>query len=163
MKFKVKQNASNAPGKNEVGLISYCFVETRVRVFEDKLLSNPDKNVFCDFLDKVTIEKLKDALDVTEEYVLTDLLFCDFQRSDEYDAYGELVREAPFIYEACTSVEAVRKIANERMAKYIEAFPSKKKGLVIFDDALRHILRICRIINSKRGSALLVEVGGSGK
>ena len=95
--------------------------------------------------------------------MLTDLLFCDFQRSDEYDAYGELVREAPFVYEACTSVEAVRKIANERMAKYNEAFPSKKMGLVIFDDALRHMLRICRIINSKRGSALLVGVGGSGK
>ena len=43
------------------------------------------------------------------------------------------------------------------------SFSIKEMGLVIFDDALRHMLRICKIINSKRGSALLVGVGGSGK
>ena len=36
-------------------------------------------------------------------------------------------------------------------------------NLVIFDDALFHLLRLTRIINSPSGNCLLVGVGGSGK
>ena len=49
------------------------------------------------------------------------------------------------------------------MTLYNEKNPSKQLGLVIFDDACKHLLRIARIINTPRGSALLVGVGGSGK
>lgn len=36
-------------------------------------------------------------------------------------------------------------------------------NLVLFDDALKHLLRITRIIGTSAGSAMLVGVGGSGK
>jgi dynein heavy chain, axonemal len=36
-------------------------------------------------------------------------------------------------------------------------------NLVIFDDALKHLLRMCRIVGSPGGNILLVGVGGSGK
>ena len=45
--------------------------------------------------------------------------------------------------------------------KYNEEFPAKRMDLVLFDDALRHLLRISRLIEMPRGSGLLVGVGGS--
>jgi dynein heavy chain len=67
------------------------------------------------------------------------------------------------VYEAAPDMEAIRKIVNTKLDAYNEKFPSKKMNLVIFDDALKHLLRITRIINSPRGNCLLVGVGGSGK
>lgn len=49
------------------------------------------------------------------------------------------------------------------MKNYGVAHPGKGINIVLFDDAIRHLLRISRIIQLSRGSALLVGVGGSGK
>jgi dynein heavy chain len=46
---------------------------------------------------------------------------------------------------------------------YNEKNQSKKMNIVLFDDALGHLLRITRIVGAPAGNAMLVGVGGSGK
>jgi dynein heavy chain len=133
------------------------------RTFIDKLTTIADKKTFSDMLDRVTKEKFRDSLGFDDEQLMTDYLFADFQRDDVYDEYGELVEEAPHVYEAAPDIESIRTIANKKLEAYNEKYPSKKMNLVIFDDALKHLLRISRTIGSPGGNILLVGVGGSGK
>lgn len=60
-------------------------------------------------------------------------------------------------------MDFIKKITNDKLEEYNKKFPAKKMSLVIFDDALAHLLRLCRTINAPSGSAMLVGVGGSGK
>jgi dynein heavy chain len=114
-------------------------------------------------LDRVTKEKFRDSLGFEDEQLMTDNLFCDFQREDVIDEYGDIVEVAPFVYEACPDIEYIRNKCNTKLGGYNEKYPSKKMNLVIFDDALFHLLRVTRVINSPSGNVLLVGVGGSGK
>ena len=133
------------------------------RTFVDKLSNMPDKKTFDDILNKVTKERFRDSLGYEDEQLMTDYLFADFQRDDEYNELDELVAEAPFVYEACPDIASIKKRVNQRLDEFNEKYPAKKMNLVIFDDALFHLLRMTRIINSPSGNALLVGVGGSGK
>ena len=123
----------------------------------------PDKKIFDDILNKVTKEKFRDSLGYEEDQLMTDYLFADFQRDDVFNEDGEMVETAPFVYEACADIPSIKKRVNQRLEEFNEANPAKKMNLVIFDDALFHLLRMTRILNSKSGNILLVGVGGSGK
>ena len=133
------------------------------RTFVDKLSNQPDKKTFDDILNKVTKERFRDSLGYEDEQLMTDYLFADFQRDDEFNELDELIAEAPFVYEACPDIASIKKRCNQRLDEFNEKYPAKKMNLVIFDDALFHLLRMTRIINSAAGHALLVGVGGSGK
>lgn len=119
--------------------------------------------MYCDILDKITKEKFRETLGFEDEQLLTNLMFADFQRDDIYNDAGELEQEAPWVYEAISSIESIKKRTVERMAEFNEKYPAKKMDLVIFNDALYHLLRITRVLNNPSGNVLLVGVGGSGK
>lgn len=65
-------------------------------------------------------------------------------------------------YDALPKTEGeLFKQVNEGLKEYNEQ--NAYMGLVLFDDALKHITRICRILKFPSGHALLVGIGGSGK
>ena len=73
----------------ELFLISLWRHECQ-RTFTDKLINYADKKTFCDMLDRVTKEKFRDSLGFEDEQLMTDTIFCDFQRDDEIDEYGDI-------------------------------------------------------------------------
>jgi len=87
----------------------------------------------------------------------------NFLRPDVFDEEGILVQEAPKMYEPGGTLEEVRPVVVAFLDKYNMEYPAKKMELVLFNDALEHLLRINRLMEMPRGSGLLVGVGGSGK
>ena len=59
-----------------------------------------------------------------------------------------------------------RNLLTDRMNGYLEDYNSVSKKpmtLVLFDFAIMHILRICRVLRMASGNAFLIGVGGSGR
>merc|ERR1719160_8275 len=148
---------------NETALIQLWRHEA-TRVFADKLARIVDK----EFVDKQVQEFCmqhfgEEMAEKTSAKVAGEVWFADFQRDSEEDPETGEDIGAPQIYEVVPSIESIRKRAYENLAKFNEAYPAKVMNLVVFDDALRHLMKINRTIQQKRGSAMLVGVGGSGK
>ena len=84
-------------------------------------------------------------------------------RPDVFNEDGELEDLAPKVYEAIKGLESLREIVTSKMQRYNQTYSGKNMNLVLFNDALKYLMRISRIIQMERGCALLVGVGGSGK
>lgn len=56
---------------------------------------------------------------------MTDNYFCDFQREDVIDEYGDITEVAPYVYEAVPDVETIKKKCNAKLAAYNEKNSSK--------------------------------------
>ncbi|VEL25694.1 unnamed protein product [Protopolystoma xenopodis] len=119
---------------------------------------------------RVYTDKLVDVADITQASKIIDtglhtvfaevpesqltaepLLLCNFTNGLDSDK----------IYAEVKSIESISEILNEALANYNEQYAVMK--LVLFNDAICHVLRICRILDIPRGNGLLIGTGGSGK
>eukprot|EP00198_Chlamydomonas_reinhardtii_P012689 XP_001702026.1 flagellar outer dynein arm heavy chain gamma [Chlamydomonas reinhardtii] len=132
------------------------------RVFSDKLISYEDKN----WVDKAVFDLCRDnfSSDLVKQ-VEEPIYFVDFLREPAVDdETGEIVDAHPSFYESVPGgLPEVRARVEGLQRKFNEESKVMKLELVLFTDALTHLMRITRLLAMARGSALLVGVGGSGK
>jgi len=126
------------------------------RVFADKLTRAQDKDVVDKVIGEITLEHFGElAARVATKW------WCDFQRNRVENEDGDFT--APKIYEPVDDWPNVSQKAYDFLGLFNERNPAKCMNLVLFSDALMHLMRVNRIIQQRRGSAMLVGVGGSGK
>uniref|UniRef100_A0A8C5IYP6 Dynein axonemal heavy chain 17 n=1 Tax=Junco hyemalis TaxID=40217 RepID=A0A8C5IYP6_JUNHY len=133
--------------KTPVDLVRLWLHEAE-RVYGDKLVDEDDqysfKKVMAD-ISKASFQEINEELMFAKPNI-----YCHFaQGMDE------------FKYMPVTSWASLSALLGEALDSYNEV--NAAMNLVLFEDAVSHICRISRILESPRGNALLVGVGGSGK
>ncbi|XP_069808270.1 dynein axonemal heavy chain 9 isoform X2 [Dendropsophus ebraccatus] len=119
------------------------------RVYRDKMVEEKDFDTF-DKIQTDMVKKFYDDIDETLEQVRSMNMFCHFA-----NGVGEPK------YMPVQSWQSLNKILVDALDNHNEV--NAAMNLVLFEDAMSHICRINRILESPRGNALLVGVGGSGK
>ncbi|KAM8946996.1 dynein axonemal heavy chain 9 [Pelodytes ibericus] len=119
------------------------------RVYRDKMVEEKDFDMF-DKIQTEMVKKFYDDIEETLEQTRVMNMYCHFA-----NGVGEPK------YMPVQSWESLNKILVEALDSHNEVNPAM--NLVLFEDAMCHICRINRILESPRGNALLVGVGGSGK
>ncbi|XP_049886262.1 dynein axonemal heavy chain 8 [Pectinophora gossypiella] len=134
-----------------------------LRVISDRFTEYEDKDWFTANFWKTAAAELPDAV---SEFPETETYFVNFLR-EPIDPTGDededFSTDAPKIYEELPSWDFVLMKLGQFQDQFNEAVRGAHLDLVFFLDAMVHLFIISRIINTPRGNALLVGVGGSGK
>ncbi|KAG8432457.1 hypothetical protein GDO86_016919 [Hymenochirus boettgeri] len=126
----------------------HLWLHESSRVYSDKLMEEKDNEHFT----KVLIDTSKRYFEAVDEHTLLNkpLVYCHFAHG-----LGELR------YFPVTDWDKLTRILTDALEHYNEIHAAM--NLVLFEEAIQHICRISRILESPYGNALLVGVGGSGK
>lgn len=126
------------------------WIHESMRIFHDRLVDNTDKQWFMKTMEGYTARTLR--LEWESIYRNHPLLYTDFVNPGSETRF----------YTEVTDLRKVVKSIEEYLEEYNSSHTSPMK-LVLFIDAVSHLVRICRILRQPAGHALLLGVGGSGK
>uniref|UniRef100_A0A8C3FY90 Dynein axonemal heavy chain 17 n=1 Tax=Chrysemys picta bellii TaxID=8478 RepID=A0A8C3FY90_CHRPI len=132
--------------KTPIDLVRLWLHEAE-RVYGDKLIDEKDKESF----ERVLVATCKKYFDVSHNLL--------FAKPNIYCHFAQGIGEPKYF--PVSDSGYLNKLLVEALETYNEV--NAVMNLVLFEDAVSHICRINRILESPRGNALLVGVGGSGK
>lgn len=118
------------------------------RVYGDKLTDEKDIDAFS----KLQTDVFKKNFEEIDESIV-------FEKPNIYCHFAGGIGEPKYM--AIATWDTLNGLLNEAMSSYNDLVAAM--NLVLFEDAMMHVCRINRILESPRGSSLLVGVGGSGK
>ena len=140
------------------------WVHEVLRVFNDRLVDDSDhawlistiRSTLKSKLDTDMNEIFKRLLTETNneisEYELRNLIYCDFSNAKaDSRCYNEVL-----------DPDELKMTVERYLAEY-NSMSKKPMNLVLFQFAIEHLSRVCRILKQPRSHALLVGVGGSGR
>nr|XP_018673081.1 dynein beta chain, ciliary [Ciona intestinalis] len=135
--------------KSQIDVIRLWLHES-ARVYGDKMVEVKDSAAF----DKLLADSMRRVFEGNDEFhdrlLAKPNIFCHFS-----EGIGEPK------YMPVKKWDSLQHTLEEALESHNEVLPVM--DLVLFEDAIMHICRINRILESPRGNALLVGVGGSGK
>ncbi|KAM9352911.1 dynein axonemal heavy chain 11 [Symphorus nematophorus] len=128
--------------------LALLWLHESCRVYSDRLVDVMDLQLFR----KLQMETVHECFEGLEDKKVTKqpLLYCHFAQTGDEAAYTPV-----------TDWSVLRSILTDTLESYNEL--NAAMNLVLFEDAMQHVCRISRILESPRGHGLLVGVGGSGK
>lgn len=121
------------------------------RVFMDRLTDEEDREWFTNEVMEMLSRNFKSGIERDEIFGESKVRFGDILKID-----------AGRIYEEIADGSKLSKALETQLEDFNDA-STNKMNLVFFDDAVHHVLRICRSLRQPRGNIMLIGVGGSGK
>jgi dynein heavy chain, axonemal len=146
---------SQAPNFIHPEKLVVLWLHETERVYGDRMVSQEDIDKFKALL-MTQGKKAFPQYNVQRFYVAGNsnpepLIFCHFADGLDDDSGYNMVLQ----------VDRLQAILDNALAEYNET--NAMMDLILFEDAIFHVLKITRIIKQNAGHALLVGVGGSGK
>jgi len=120
------------------------------RVFEDRLINEDDQHWYKQAMLELVSKNFKMAPE--EEELFSKMKFGDLLRLESPIQFYEYIQDKTKLIKTLVGALDDYNLSN-----------SNKMNLVLFDDAIEHILRISRCLKQPRGHIMLIGVGGSGK
>lgn len=124
------------------------WVHEATRVYGDKLVESKDQDAYRKQINEICKKNFEE---VDESFI--------HQKPLIYWHYAESIGDPKYL--PVKNWEQLASLLTGAMNTYNDLVGAM--NLVLFEDAMCHICRINRILESPRGNALLVGVGGSGK
>lgn len=141
--------ANNSTYTNPIQILRLFYHET-LRVYHDRLVTEDDKSYFKNLLNEVCDKHFDSKINDDRE----PILFGDFM------TFGQ-ARENR-VYEEIKNAEKLKNILVDYLQDY-NSTSGKEMNLILFQDAMEHIVRIARFLRTERGNGLLVGISGLGK
>lgn len=120
-------------------------------MFHDRLINEEDKSYFKNLMKEISVKYFESEIVSDNETPMFD----------DFMIYGQ-PRESR-IYEEIKHQNKLKSILTDYLQDYNATSSRPEMNLILFQDAVEHILRLTRLLRSERGNGLLVGLSGMEK